>query len=131
MRVPLAASLEPSHSVTFHMEFSITVPTQGGDFYYGIFGYNHGILSLAHAYPTILVYNEMGWNNQSPDLDGDPLFSDTKFYLVSIDAPASLTGSFRCGGEPPGNSRPAKNIVRRGRTAHDFYLATSTTFVRI
>ncbi len=130
MRVPLTASLEPGHSVTFHMEFSITVPTQGGDFYYGIFGYNHGILSLAHAYPTILVYNEMGWNNQSPDLDGDPLFSDTSFYLVSIDAPASLT--LVASGVEVNRQETAgrQKILYADGPARDFYLATSTTFVR-
>ncbi len=96
MRVPLPRPLQPGNSVTFHIEFSVTVPTLGGDYYYGIFGYNDSILSLAHAYPTILVYNEQGWNSQEPDLDGDPLFSDTSFYLVSINAPTEFDpGSFR------------------------------------
>ncbi len=90
MRVPLTTTLKPGESVIIHVEFEVTVPSLGGDFYYGIFGYNDGILSLAHAYPTILVYNEQGWNNQTPDLDGDPLFSDASYYLVSVDAPSDL-----------------------------------------
>ena len=90
MRLPLTTSLQPGESVIIHVEYEITIPSLGGNFYYGIFGYNDGILSLAHAYPTILVYNEQGWNNRSPDLDGDPLFSDASLYLVSVDAPADL-----------------------------------------
>ncbi len=130
MRVPLAAPLEPGHSVTFHMEFSIAVPTQGGDFYYGIFGYNHGILSLAHAYPTILVYNEIGWNNQMPDLDGDPLFSDTSFYLVSIDAPANLTMVASGAEVNRQKSADRQKVLYANGPARDFYLAASSTFVK-
>jgi hypothetical protein len=130
MRMPLAASLKPGQSVTFRMEFSITVPTQGGDFYYGIFGYNDGILSLAHAYPTILVYNEMGWNNQTPDLDGDPLFSDASFYLVSIDAPVDLTLVASGAEVNRQESGGRQKVLFADGPARDFYLAASTTFIK-
>jgi hypothetical protein len=130
MRLPLAFSLEPGQTVIFHIEFSITVPTQGEDFYYGIFGYNNGILSLAHAYPTILVYNEQGWNNQTPDLDGDPLFSDTSFYLVSIDAPAELT--LAASGVKVSHQESAgwQKVLYADGPARDFYLAASNSFVK-
>ncbi len=91
MRLPLAPPLQVGESVILRVEFEVEIPSGGGGYYYGIFGYNSGILSFAHAYPTILVYNEEGWNNQKPDLDGDPLFADASFYLVSVDAPAGLT----------------------------------------
>ena len=130
MRIPLAGALKPGKSVIFHIEFGVEVPTRGGDFYYGIFGFNDGILSLAQAYPTILVYNEQGWNNQLPDLDGDPLFSDTSFYLVSIDAPASLkvvaSGVEVDRQEQAGRQR----VLYADGPARDFYLAASTAFVK-
>ena len=130
MRIPLATSLEPGKSVIFHIEFAITVPSLGGDFYYGIFGYNNGILSLAQAYPTILVYNEQGWNNQTPDLDGDPLFSDISFYLVSVDAPADLalvtSGAEVSREETAGRQQ----ILYADGPARDFYLAASASFVK-
>jgi hypothetical protein len=130
MRVPLAVPLEPGRSITFHMEFSIAVPTQGGDFYYGIFGYNNGTLSLAHAYPTILVYDEMGWNNQMPDLEGDPLFSDASFYLVSIDAPADLTLVTSGVEVNRQESAGRQKILYADGPARDFYLAASNLFIR-
>ncbi|HEX7541872.1 MAG TPA: M1 family metallopeptidase [Anaerolineales bacterium] len=130
MRVPLTAPLQPGESVIIHMEFEVTVPALGGDYYYGIFGYNDGILSLAHAYPTILVYNEKGWNNQMPDLDGDPLFSDTSFYLVSVDAPADLvlvaSGTEVDRSEAAGRQR----VLYADGPARDFYLAASSSFVK-
>ncbi len=130
MRVPLSTPLLPGESVIFHLEFEINVPTQGGDYYYGIFGYNAGILSLAHAYPTILVYNDLGWNNQSPDLDGDPLFSDTSFYLVSVDAPENLV--LVASGTEVGRSQAAgrQQVLVANGPARDFYLAASSSFVK-
>ena len=130
MRVPLAAPLQPGESVIIHVEFEVTVPALGGDFYYGIFGYNDGILSLAHAYPTILVYNEQGWNNQTPDLDGDPLFSDTSFYLVAVEAPADLvlvaSGTEVERSETAGRQR----VLYADGPARDFYLAASRDLVK-
>jgi aminopeptidase N len=112
--------------VTFHIEFSVTVPTLGGNYYYGIFGYNDSILSLAHSYPTILVYNEQGWNNQEPDLDGDPLFSDTSFYLVSINAPQNLT--LVASGIELSRTELAgrQQVLYADGPARDFYLAASS-----
>ena len=126
----LPAPLEVGKSVIFHVEFDVTVPTQGGDFYYGIFGYNDGILSLAQSYPTILVYNQDGWNNQTPDLDGDPLFSDTSFYLVSVDAPADLvlvaSGVEVQRSETAGRQR----VLYADGPARDFYLAGAQGLVK-
>jgi hypothetical protein len=130
MRVPLATALEPGRSVIFHTEFAITVPALGGDFYYGIYGYNNGILSLAHAYPTILVYNEQGWNNQTPNLEGDPLFSDISFYLVSVDAPIDLT--LVASGVDTDHRKTAhrQQVLYADGPARDFYLAAGTSFVK-
>ena len=128
--VPLTMPLQPGESVIIHAEFEVIVPAQGGGFYYGIFGYNDGILSLAHAYPTILVYNDKGWNNHMPDLDGDPLFSDTSFYLVSVDAPADLvlvaSGTEIARSEAAGRQR----VLYANGPARDFYLAASSAFIK-
>jgi hypothetical protein len=129
-RVPLAPPLQPGESIIIHVEFEVTIPSQGGDYYYGIFGYNNGILSLAHAYPTILVYNDQGWNNQTPDLDGDPLFSDTSFYLVSVDAPADL--ALVASGMEVNRSDAAgrQRVLYADGPARDFYLAAGSSFVK-
>jgi hypothetical protein len=128
MRVQLPAPLPQGKSITFHIEFQVTIPQLGGDYYYGIFGYNDTILSLAHSYPTILVYDENGWNNKTPDLDGDPLFSDTSLYLVSISAPSSLVLA-ASGVEVQRSERDGRQLVLYADApARDFYLAASSNF---
>ncbi|HEX7540745.1 MAG TPA: M1 family aminopeptidase, partial [Anaerolineales bacterium] len=79
---------------------------------------------------TILVYNEQGWNNQTPDLDGDPLFSDTSLYLVSVNAPANLvlvaSGTEFYRSEAAGRQQ----VLYADGPARDFYLAASSSFVK-
>lgn len=128
MRVPLATPLQPGKAVTFHIEFAISVPDKGGSFYYGIFGYNDSILSMAHAYPTILVYDAQGWNNKTPDLNGDPLFSDTSFYLVSVDAPRNLTLVASGTEIQRSETGDRQQILYADGPARDFYLAASQDF---
>lgn len=131
MRVPLRKTLQPGKSIVFHIEFTVTVPTQGGSYYYGIFGYNDSILSLAQAYPTILVYNEQGWNNKTPDLSGDPLFSDISFYLVSVDAPKNLT-LVASGVEVQRSATSTRQqMLFADGPARDFYLAASSDFHKV
>lgn len=130
MRLPLDPPLQPGEAVTLRVEFEVDIPSGGGGYYYGIFGYNSGILSFAHAYPTVLVYNEEGWNSQKPDLDGDPLFADASFYLVSVDAPVGLTvvasgveiERLETGGRQ-------RFLIANG-PARDFYLSASEGWVK-
>ncbi len=128
MRVPLKTPLQPGTSITFHIEFAVTVPDQGGGYYYGIFGYNDSILSMAQAYPTILVYDEQGWNNKTPDLNGDPLFSDTSFYLVSVNASKNLTLVASGVEIQRSETGDRQQVLYADGPARDFYLAASQDF---
>ncbi len=130
LRVLLNTSLNPGEAVVIHMNFNITVPAQGSDYYYGIYGYNLGVLSLAHAYPTILVYDQNGWENSKPDLNGDPLFSDTSFYLVSIDAPSNLVLVASGTEVSRANASGRQQVLYADGPARDFYLAASTGFIK-
>jgi hypothetical protein len=131
LRIPLTVPLVPKESIVIHLEFSIEVPERGGNFYYGIFGYNDSILSLAQAYPTILVYNEHGWNDQTPDLNGDPLFADISFYLVSVDAPADLVLAASGTELSRSVTGDRQQVLYADGPARDFYLAASTGFTKI
>ncbi|MEZ0396509.1 MAG: M1 family metallopeptidase [Anaerolineales bacterium] len=131
LRIPLDPPLEAGAARLLSIEFSVTIPSHGSDYYYGIFGYNEGVLSLAHAYPTVLVYDQQGWNNALPDTDGDPLFSDAAFYYVTVDAPANqvlVASGVEIDRSQTGSRQTVRYVNGPGR---DFYLAASPNFRRI
>jgi aminopeptidase N len=95
---------------------------------YGVLAFYDNVLTLAHAYPMICVYDDEGWNAELPSQDGDITYADTSFYVVNVTAPKKLTlvatGSEGSRGED-GQTQTLK--VANG-PARDFYLAVSPDF---
>ncbi|RJP52055.1 MAG: M1 family peptidase [Anaerolineaceae bacterium] len=89
MTVPLESPLAVGQSIRLEMEFSLEVPTDV-ELNYGVLASYEGVLTLAHAYPVIPVYNDEGWNAELPPQAGDLTFNDAAFYLVTVTAPKDL-----------------------------------------
>ena len=91
LSVPLASPLAPDASVTIELGFSATVPIDTSD-HYGIFGIDTatGTWALAHWYPIIAGWDPAnGWELDPTSINGDPIFSNTALYDVTLTAPAS------------------------------------------
>lgn len=128
MIVPLGEPLEPGKSIVIKMDFSVTIP-QTVDLNYGVLAYAENVLTLAHAYPMIAVYNEEGWNAEIPPQDGDVAFADASFYLVRVTAPKDVTlvtSGRRVSREEAGQVQ-VLNVA--SGPARDFYLAASPAYV--
>jgi aminopeptidase N len=130
MIVPLRMSLDPGQSVVIRMDFSVTVP-QSVDLNFGVLAYYEDVLTLAHAYPMIAVYDEEGWNAEIPPQDGDVTYADASFYIVRVNAPKGLTLV---------TSGSRVSYIEAGQTqvltvasgpARDFYLAASPKYEEI
>jgi aminopeptidase N len=127
MIVSLPVPLAAGQSVTFTMGFTVEVPTDV-ELNYGVLASYAGILSLAHAYPVIPVYNEAGWNAEIPPQDGDLTFNDAAFYLVTVTAPKGVTvvaSGLESAPETAGRQQVWK--VANG-PARDFFLAASRNY---
>ncbi len=83
LRVPLERPLSPGHSVVIVLDFSASIPQHGGG-NYSVFGYKDGVLSLAHFYPMIPVYDEQGWHTEIAPSYGDLTYSDTSLYYIRL-----------------------------------------------
>ena len=127
MRVPLYDNIQTGESVDIHVEFSITVP-DSIETNYGILAYYEGVLTLAHAYPMIAVYDDEGWNAEIPPNQGDPTYADASFFVVTVDAPAELVlvGSGREVNRNNNGSR--QTVTFAAGPARDFYLAGSADY---
>jgi len=127
MRVPLYEPLQPGESVDISIQFSVTAPTTI-ESNYGILAYYEGVLTLAHAYPMIAVYDDEGWNAEIPPNQGDPTYADASFFLVTVDAPAELV-LVGAGREVSREDTGGRQIVTYAAgPARDFYLAASADY---
>jgi peptidase M1-like protein len=127
MIVPLTKALEPVQSIVLKMDFAVTVP-QEVDLSYGVLAYYDDVLTLAHAYPMICVYDDEGWNAEIPPQDGDVTYSDASFYIVRVNAPKGLTlvtSGQRISSDEAGQVQ-TMNVA--SGPARDFFLAASPYF---
>ena len=135
MIVPLAESLEIGKSIILAMEFTLEIPTDV-ELNYGVLAFYDGVLTLAHAYPVIPVYNEEGWNAELPPQSGDLTFNDAAFYLVTVIAPKGLTVVASGLESAPETAGRQKAGTERSRSvwnvasgpARDFFLAASRDY---
>ena len=127
MRVPLYQPLQPGESVDIAIQFSVTVPSTI-ESNYGILAYYDGVLTLAHSYPMIAVYDDEGWNAEIPPNQGDPTYADASFFNVTVDAPGDLVlvGSGRETSREENGSRQI--VTYAAGPARDFYLAASADY---
>ena len=128
MTVPLTVPLTPGNSVTVHVDFAVTVPVVM-ETNYGILVYYTETLALAHFYPMVAVYED-GWQAEIPPIQGDILFNDTSFYIVSVEAPAKqvIVSSGRQVERVKSGSR--QQVLLAAGPARDFYLAASPDYVK-
>jgi len=130
MVVPLSKPLQPGQSVELSMDFTVTVP-QEVELNYGVLAYYDEVLTLAHAYPMICVYDDEGWNAEIPPQAGDVTYADASFFLVRISAPQELTlvtSGRRVNLDEAGQ---AQTMIVAGGPARDFFLAASLNFEEV
>jgi hypothetical protein len=90
--LPLAEELAAGETVDLSIAFEADVPF-GNVNHYGIFGIDETeqTWALAHWYPLVAGWVEgEGWELDPPSVNGDPIFSTTSTYDVTIHAPADL-----------------------------------------
>jgi hypothetical protein len=130
MSVPLQPELLPGQSIILRMDFTIRIP-QSLESNYGVFSYTEEVLSLAHAYPMIAVYDDEGWNTEPPSQNGDVTYADASFYIVRVTAPKELmlvTSGCRVSHT---ESDQTQTLVVASGPARDFYLAASPHYEEI
>lgn len=91
-RLPLPAPVPAGGTAEIRMGFTTTVPTRPRESY-GIFSRQDdaGTVALAHWYPILAGFDASGEPELRPlSRFGDPIFSNTALYDVTITAPADL-----------------------------------------
>jgi len=89
MTLPLEEPLAAGSKITVSLSFSATLPIDTSD-HYGIFGIDTktGSWALAHWYPIVAGWDPAsGWELDPTSVNGDPIFSNTALYDVTISTP--------------------------------------------
>ena len=90
--VPLPSTLPTGASANITLGFTATIPVHPARSY-GIFAVqpSAGTWLLAHWFPLLAGRDVNGWELDPVSLNGDPIFSNTALFDVSLTAPANLT----------------------------------------
>jgi hypothetical protein len=128
LRVLLPTALQPGEQVVIQMDFDVEVPREmGGN--YGLFGYFEDTLVLDEFYPVIPVYDDEGWNVETPPPNADVPYFDASFYLVRVTAPANLT-VVASGIEVDRKSEADNQVLTfAAGPARGFYIAASEDYI--
>lgn len=92
-RLELAHPVAVGASLPIKMHFVTTVPTDPRRSY-GMFAYDAATstYALAHWEPLLAGYDPVaGWNTAPPSVNGDPVFTNTALYDVTVTAPSQIT----------------------------------------
>jgi aminopeptidase N len=129
VRVQLPQPLQPGKSTVLSLKYDIEVPDTL-DNGYGLLSYTRGILALDTPYAPIPVYNDEGWNVESPPENADTSFNDASFYLVRVTAPGQLklvTTGVEVAREAAGDNQV---VTFEQGPARDFFVAASADYVK-
>jgi hypothetical protein len=130
MIVPLPTPLEPAQNMILHMDFAVTVP-QTVELNYGVLSYFDNVLTLAHAYPMIAVYDDEGWNAEIAPQSGDLTYADAAFFLAKVTAPRGVTLVTTGRDIGAGETGELQTLRVATGPARDFYLTASRTYEKI
>lgn len=121
----LPRTLAPGERIELTLEYTLSVPEDSREGYGGL-SFTDGVLSLAHAYPTLPAVPDE--DLALPPEYGDFLYNPASFYRVSVSLPADVKLAF------PGVELGNREVQGRRTVdfvmgpARDLYLAASRSF---
>ncbi len=131
LRVPLTPPLAPGGKLELALEFEVKIPLDD-DCRHADFTYSEGVLSLAHVYPQVAVYDEAGWQIGLPGEYGDLVYADAALYEVTMTLPADWVVA-ASGTEIARTTNPDGTVTRSWVTgpARDFDLVLSPDYLTL
>lgn len=125
--VPVLGGLASNEQTTLQLSFDLTIPQRMGR-NYGVLALQEGILSLAHAYPTLAVFEDGAWDIDMPVSHGDLLNAVASAFTVSLQAPADVTIVTTGEVVTEVNDGQTQQLEIDAAVARDFYLSASRDY---
>ena len=128
LEVLLPQPLVPGQSAVLALDYRITAP-ETLDKGYGLISYTRDILALDTPYAAIPVYDDEGWNVETPPANADTSYNDASFYLVRVTAPAAIDLVATGVAVDQERGSIAQTVTFALGPARDFFIAGSTRYV--
>lgn len=126
LSLPAPLPLGASTNITLNYEALVRAHPQQG---YNIFSFTDGTAALAGFYPAVAVYDEEGWNIETPPIYGDAIYLDIALYQVKLTVPAGMivaaSGSLA---DEAVHSDGTKTLTFASGPIREFYLAMRNDF---
>lgn len=128
--VPLPAPVATEEAVELTVDFTTTIPTDPARSY-GMFSLDRstGTYALAHWLPLLAGFDPVsGWVIGPVSQNGDPVFTNTALFDVTLDVPADLT--FVTTGDEVDTQEHGDVVTRRfiSGPSRDFVMAADADF---
>ena len=130
IELPLKDVLKVGTSIVLSTDLELQMPSDpSGN--YQVFGFVDNLLTLAHFYPIIAVYDADGWHDEIPPSYGDVVYSDTSYYLVEVTFPgdAVLVSSGISKEQQRADDR--QTVLLAGGPMRDFFIAAGPGLEKI
>ncbi|MEG0855573.1 MAG: M1 family metallopeptidase [Terrisporobacter sp.] len=82
LEINLGSLLKEGESISLDIKFNVKLPNC-----LGRFGYGENTINVTNWFPIACVYDNKGWNLKSYETIGDPFYSDTSNFNVTLLAP--------------------------------------------
>ena len=83
LEIKLGKLLKAGEVVKIDLKYNVKLPNC-----LGRFGYGDNTINVTNWFPIACVYDDKGWNLKSYEAVGDPFYSDTSNFKVTILAPS-------------------------------------------
>lgn len=124
LRISLSDPLAPGQSIDLALAYTLTFPQRQGRYAWGETG-----TSFANWYPVMAVYDDSGWHLDPYYEIGDPFYTETADYRVTIDMPGGMRAAFTGDvlSDTAGNGRRVLSLAGTG--VRDFAFTLSRRYV--
>jgi len=123
LHIPLPAPLKAGASIELDLAYGLSVPYRMGRYAWGETG-----TSFANWYPIMAVYDDTGWNLDPYYEIGDPFYSETADYTVTIDMPADMEAAYTGEVTDDTTSGDRRVLSLTGTGVRDFAFMLSDTY---
>lgn len=127
---PLKDGLKVGTSIVLSIDLELQMPSDpSGN--YQVFGFVDNLLTLAHFYPIIAVYDADGWHDETPPSYGDVVYSDTSYYLVEVTLPGDAVLVSSGISKEQQRTDDRQTVFLAGGPMRDFFIAAGSGLEKI